>query len=53
MLMWTALTSGPPVTFLLPVYESLIERGHLYIAQPPLYLIANGKEKLCYKESDA
>jgi DNA gyrase subunit B len=26
--------------------EPLIEAGHLYIAQPPLYLISHGKEKV-------
>ncbi len=34
------------LTFFFRFMEPLIEAGHLYIAQPPLYLIANGKEKV-------
>jgi len=34
------------LTFFFRFMEPLIEAGHLYIAQPPLYLIATGKEKV-------
>ncbi len=34
------------LTFFFRYMEPLIEAGHLYIAQPPLYLIAHGKEKV-------
>jgi DNA gyrase subunit B len=33
------------LTFFFRYMQSLIETGHLYIAQPPLYLISHGKEK--------
>ncbi len=33
------------LTFFFRYMEPLISAGHLYIAQPPLYLIASGKEK--------
>ena len=34
------------LTFFFRYMEPLIEAGHLYIAQPPLYLISHGKEKV-------
>ena len=33
------------LTFFFRYMGSLIEKGHLFIAQPPLYLITHGKEK--------
>jgi DNA gyrase subunit B len=33
------------LTFFFRYMQSLIESGHLFIAQPPLYLITHGKEK--------
>ena len=33
------------LTFFFRYMQPLIEEGHLYIAQPPLYLITHGKEK--------
>jgi DNA gyrase subunit B len=33
------------LTFFFRYMQPLIESGHLYIAQPPLYLISSGKEK--------
>jgi DNA gyrase subunit B len=33
--------------------NDLIKRGHLYIATPPLYLVAKGKEKrYCWNDTD-
>ncbi|MBG0785176.1 MAG: DNA topoisomerase (ATP-hydrolyzing) subunit B [Anaerolineaceae bacterium] len=34
------------LTFFFRYMEPLIDAGHLYIAQPPLYLISHGKEKV-------
>jgi DNA gyrase subunit B len=39
------------LTFLFRYMRPLIERGHVYIAQPPLYGVRNGKEML-YAHSD-
>jgi DNA gyrase subunit B len=33
------------LTFFFRYMEPLISAGHLYIAQPPLYLVSSGKEK--------
>jgi DNA gyrase subunit B len=41
------------LTFFFRYMQTLIEEGHLYIAQPPLYLISHGKEKVyVYTESE-
>ena len=40
------------LTFFFRYMQSLIEEGHLYIAQPPLYRVAH-KEKVRYAYSDA
>ncbi|MCS7038797.1 MAG: toprim domain-containing protein, partial [Anaerolineae bacterium] len=40
------------LTFFFRYMEPLITNGHLYIAQPPLYLITTGKERY-YAYSDA
>ena len=41
------------MTFFYRQLKGLIERGHLYIAQPPLYKISRGKEVLYLKEERA
>ena len=41
------------MTFFYRHLKSLIERGHLYIAQPPLYKIARGKDIQYLKEERA
>jgi DNA gyrase subunit B len=41
------------MTFFYRQMKSLIERGHLYIAQPPLYKITRGREILYLKEERA
>jgi len=41
------------LTFFFRYMRDLIERGHIYIAQPPLYRIrAGGKEKYVYNEKE-
>jgi DNA gyrase subunit B len=41
------------MTFFFRHMNDLIKRGHLYIATPPLYLVAKGKEKrYCWDDND-
>lgn len=41
------------LTFFFRYMESLITSGHLYIAQPPLYLLTSGRDKLyAYNEAE-
>src|SRR2546423_11414718 len=41
------------LTFFFREFQALVDAGHVYIAQPPLFMVKSGKEEIyCYNDKE-